>query len=42
MMQPQLAKKISKQTKKEFPDGIDSFGTDALRFNFAANASFGQ
>jgi valyl-tRNA synthetase len=42
MMQPQLAKKISKQTKKEFPDGIDSFGTDALRFNFAANASFGR
>jgi len=42
MMQPQLAKKIEKQTRKEFPDGIPSFGTDALRFTFAALAATGR
>lgn len=42
MMQPKMAEKIKKQTKKEFPDGIDAFGTDALRFTFAALASFGR
>ena len=42
MMQPKLAEKIQKQTKKEFPDGIPSFGTDAIRFTFTALASFGR
>jgi len=42
MMQPQLAKKIEKQTRKEFPDGIPAFGTDALRFTFASLASTGR
>jgi len=42
MMQPKLAKKIAKQTRKEFPDGIPGFGTDALRFTFAAMASTGR
>ncbi|MDP6973673.1 MAG: valine--tRNA ligase [Gammaproteobacteria bacterium] len=42
MMQPEIATKIKKQTEKEFPDGIPSFGTDALRFTFAALASFGR
>jgi len=42
MMQPQLAAKIEKQTRKEFPDGIPSFGTDALRFTFAALAATGR
>lgn len=39
MMQPKLADKISKQTRQQFPDGIDAHGTDALRFTFAAMAS---
>jgi len=42
MMQPKLAKKIEKQTRKEFADGIPSFGTDALRFTFAALAATGR
>ena len=42
MMQPKLAEKIQKQTKKEFPNGIPSFGTDAIRFTFTALASFGR
>ncbi|HWS02552.1 MAG TPA: valine--tRNA ligase, partial [Gammaproteobacteria bacterium] len=42
MMQPQMAEKIAKATRKEFPDGIPAFGTDALRFTFAAMASTGR
>ncbi|MFD2165189.1 valine--tRNA ligase [Thalassotalea euphylliae] len=42
MMQPQLAQKITKLTKKEFPDGIEAHGTDALRFTLAALASTGR
>ncbi len=42
MMQPQLAAKIDKQTRKDFPEGIQSFGTDALRFTFTALASTGR
>jgi len=42
MMQPKMAEKIKKQTKQEFADGIPAFGTDALRFTFAALASFGR
>ncbi|MCO6412703.1 MAG: valine--tRNA ligase [Thiogranum sp.] len=42
MMQPHLAQQIARQTRKDFPDGIPSFGTDALRFTFAAMASTGR
>jgi valyl-tRNA synthetase len=42
MMQPHLAKKIRKATKKQFPDGIPAYGTDALRFTFASQASNGR
>jgi len=39
MMQPQLAAKVEKFTRKQFPEGIAPHGTDALRFTFAALAS---
>ena len=42
MMQPKMAEKIKKQTIKQFPDGIESHGTDALRFTLAAFASTGR
>ena len=42
MMQPQLAAKIEKQTRKHFPDGIAPHGTDALRFTFLSLASTGR
>ncbi|RRQ22588.1 valine--tRNA ligase [Thiohalobacter thiocyanaticus] len=42
LMQPQMAKKIEQQTRRDFPDGIPAFGTDALRFTFAALASTGR
>lgn len=42
MMQPQLATKIEKQTRKHFPDGIAAFGTDALRFTYYSLASTGR
>lgn len=42
MMQPQLAARIEKQTRKHFPDGIAAFGTDALRYTFYSLASTGR
>ncbi len=42
MMQPHLAEKIAKSTKKHFPEGIPAYGTDALRFTFASQASNGR
>jgi valyl-tRNA synthetase len=42
MMQPHLAEKIAAQTRKDYPEGIPGFGTDALRFTFAALASTGR
>jgi valyl-tRNA synthetase len=42
MMQPQQAEKIKKRTIKEFPEGIEPHGTDALRFTLTALASTGR
>jgi len=42
LMQPQMAKAIEKMTRKDFPDGIPAFGTDAMRFTFCALASTGR
>lgn len=42
MMQPEKAAKIETTTRKHFADGIESYGTDALRFTFASLASTGR
>lgn len=42
LMQPEMAAKIEKSTRKQYPDGIKAYGTDAMRFSFAAQASTGR
>ncbi len=42
LMQPQMQSAINKSTKKDFPDGIPGYGTDALRFTFSSLATQGR
>lgn len=42
MMQPKLASKIEKATRRQFPEGIAAYGTDALRFTYFSLASTGR
>ncbi len=42
MMDPRRAEQVAKRTRKQFPDGIPSFGADAVRFTFASLATFNR
>jgi valyl-tRNA synthetase len=39
---PQVREKVEKRIRKDYPDGIKAIGTDALRFTFAALASYSR
>jgi valyl-tRNA synthetase len=42
LLQPSLQKSIERNTRKEFPEGIPPFGTDALRLTFASLVTTGR
>ena len=42
LMQPKLAPQIEQSTRRQYPDGIPAYGTDALRFTFCSLATTGR
>jgi len=42
LMQPKMKAQIEQATRRQFPDGLESYGTDALRFTFCSLASTGR
>ena len=39
---PQVREKVEKRIRKDYPEGIGAVGTDAMRFTFAALATYGR
>lgn len=39
LMQPAMGEKVEKDTRKQYPEGIPAFGTDALRITYCSLAS---
>ena len=42
LMRPDMAASIEADTRRQYPDGIPAFGTDALRFTFCSLATTGR